>query len=131
MGNFNVAEMKRLMEEMRLGSLPSSHLSDAILYGAMTSKIAPSAFATSVAASVQRRPHNPQSMLRQIASRMGWLDEPASHLANPFREIHCARLDDEQAVVFLIHNDKALTIYDDLNLFPSDALVSSLRLLLA
>jgi hypothetical protein len=44
---------------------------------------------------------------------------------------HCEprKLNEEKAVVFVIHSGKALAIEDDLNLFPSDALVTQLRLL--
>jgi hypothetical protein len=68
------------------------------------------------------------AMVAMIASRMGWDGETIKAV---FRELRCARLNDEKAVVWIIHDDTALTIEDDLNLFPSDALVTSLRLLLS
>jgi len=69
-----------------------------------------------------------RNMIRMLASRMGWDLDEGSVL--PFKHIHPTRLSDEQAVVFVVHNNTALTVYDDIGLYPSDALVTSLRLLL-
>lgn len=59
-----------------------------------------------------------------LSVRMGW-----THKMCPFETISCHKLNAEMAVVFLIVGGKALLIEDDLNLFPSDALVTQLRLM--
>lgn len=73
------------------------------------------------------------AMRSMICSRMGWGGyDPASDTEGtiPFREMHCAKLNDEKAVVFIVHGETPLQIEDDLHLFPSDALITSLRLLI-
>lgn len=68
-----------------------------------------------------------------IASRMRWSDyDPYSNAmrtAPPFQRISAHRLNDETVVVFVISNGKAVLIEDGAALFPSDALVTQLRLL--
>ncbi|MCK1741375.1 hypothetical protein IVA80_10985 [Bradyrhizobium sp. 139] len=61
-----------------------------------------------------------------LYSRMGWdISVPKCPLAKCF----CSKLNDEAVAVFVIHNGKALVVEDDAGLFPSDTLVSQLRLL--
>ena len=43
-----------------------------------------------------------------------------------FIEVHLSK---EKAFIFIIHDGKAITLEDDLGIFPSDALIASLRLL--
>jgi hypothetical protein len=57
--------------------------------------------------------------------RMGW-NLAAS---TSFKKVSAHKLSDDKAAVFVIVGEKALVIEDDLNLFPSDALVTQLRLL--
>jgi hypothetical protein len=66
------------------------------------------------------------NMSAMISIRMGWnMSNPSCTLAR----VTAHKLNAEQAVVFVIVDGKALLIHDDLNLFPSDALVTQLRLL--
>ncbi|WP_454627686.1 hypothetical protein [Bradyrhizobium cenepequi] len=67
----------------------------------------------------------PNGMQAMICSRMGWRGMPDA----PFKVLEARKLSAEQAVVFVIVEETALLIHDDLNLFPSDALVTQLRLL--
>ena len=106
------------------------HMSDAMFYGGMgKGDTGAYAWNSSVAIATQEPPKpdrlTPNQMQAMICSRMGWTGIGAS----PFRDIEARKLTDEQAVVFLIVGDRALIIHDDLNLFPSDALVTQLRLL--
>lgn len=48
----------------------------------------------------------------------------------PFDFITAHQIDKERAVVFLVHDGQAQIIEDDGNLFPSDALITKLRLLM-
>jgi hypothetical protein len=78
-------------------------------------------------AAQQERPINrfdPQHLHKMLVSRMGWDLQVC-----PFKVLHTHKLNDQTAVVFVIHQGKALVIEDDLNLYPSDALVTQLRLL--
>jgi hypothetical protein len=70
--------------------------------------------------------HSDANMDYMLQARMGW-NVGSPHC--PFKKISSHKLNDEQAVTFVIHGEKALVIHDDLNLFPSDALVTQLRLL--
>lgn len=65
------------------------------------------------------------SLLRMIASRMR-LTEVATL---PFQHIHCHKLNDEKVAVFIAQRGEAVTLEDDYSLFPSDALITKLRLL--
>ena len=47
----------------------------------------------------------------------------------PFEFIEAHRIDEDRVVVFLVHNQQPLMIEDDGSLFPSDTLVTQLRLL--
>jgi len=67
--------------------------------------------------------HNMNSML---SYRMGWnIGEPKS----PFREYNCYKLDEDKAVVFILGATTAYIVYDELPLFPSDELITKIRLL--
>jgi len=57
-----------------------------------------------------------------LFSRMRWK-------RHPFDRLLACKLNDSTVVVFLIKDGKALMIEDDINLYPTDALVTQLRLL--
>ena len=132
--NPNAAELQKLMDEMKEAKLlkPSDWISnhsmyDPLKYGGM-GKSLPGAQSNNIAgqqANSNKFTHN--AMEAMICSRMGWSGINQS----PFRDMRCARLNSDEAVVFIIHKETPLMIRDDLHLFPSDALVSQLRLLLA
>ncbi|WP_454627684.1 hypothetical protein [Bradyrhizobium cenepequi] len=67
---------------------------------------------------------NMQSML---SSRMGWnMDDPKRRL----HECRVHKLNDDEMILFIITSDRQpLMVRDDANLYPSDALVTQLRLL--
>jgi len=66
-----------------------------------------------------------ENMRKMLNSRMGWdLGDPM-----PFQWPHARKLDDTQAVVFIQHDGHALILKDELALYPSDALVTQIRLL--
>jgi hypothetical protein len=69
----------------------------------------------------KRSPDDPIELLGMLASR----------LRGKFRfsHVHCQLLDPERVAVFLIANNQAVTIEDNYDLFPSDALITKLRLL--
>lgn len=69
--------------------------------------------------------HN-ERLLDLIAMRLRLEDSDAL----PFDFITAHQIDKERAVVFLVHGGEAQTIEDDGNLFPSDALITKLRLLM-
>lgn len=106
-----------------LGGAADSHMSDALVYGAALYN--PN-FDGQAQGRANRKVFSNNAMQAMICSRMGW----SGIAAAPFREINCARLTDAEAVVFLIHNNEPLVIRDDLGLFPSDALVTQLRILM-
>lgn len=68
-----------------------------------------------------------------LCSRMRWYEYDPYRLlpanAPPFQRISAHRLNEDTVVVFVIQNGKALTIEDGADLFPSDALVTQLRLI--
>lgn len=68
-----------------------------------------------------------------LCSRMRWLDSDPYRLVPtpqpPFQRISAHKLNDTTAVVFIIQNGKAVLIEDGLDLFPSDTLITQLRLL--
>jgi hypothetical protein len=66
------------------------------------------------------------NMSNMLAARMGW---NVSSPSCSFQKISAHKLNEDQAAIFVIAGQKALVIHDDLNLFPSDALVTQLRLL--
>jgi hypothetical protein len=72
------------------------------------------------------RRYTESNMTTMLASRMGWtVNAPA----NPFRKVAPIKLNDEKIAIFVVHGDKALVLQDEVGLFPSDALVTQLRLL--
>jgi len=75
----------------------------------------------------QPRPskYTPDNMRRMIASRMHWDDGQRV----PFEALDPYKLNDSEVVVFVITNGEPLILRDDLNLFPSDAFITQLRLL--
>lgn len=67
------------------------------------------------------------NMKRMLEHRMGWnVSEPRC----PFQVCTCHRISNtDRAVVFLIHKEEAMLLYDELGIYPSDALVTKLRML--
>lgn len=107
------------------------HMEDAFRYGTAIGDPSHNHTMQRAAQNVQRPPDSKftnVNMRKMIASRMGWDINP---IANGSPLTHCEphKLNDDEAVVFVIHNGKALTIKDDIHLFPSDALITQLRLL--
>lgn len=88
-----------------------NHVADALRYGGMTNTKAEDTL-------------TPERMRGMIASRMRW-----SPAGLHFDYLEARKLNSEQAIVFLVVGDKAVMIYDDINLFPSDTLITQLRLL--
>ena len=65
------------------------------------------------------------NLYTMIAVRLGWnVGTPCS-----FLRIVPVRVTEEEVVTFVVVGKKALLIPDDANLFPSDALVTQLRIL--
>lgn len=65
------------------------------------------------------------NMQNMLSSRMGWnMDSPEC----PFRKWLVVLCSDRVAV-FLVLNDKTFIVDDELGLYPSDALVTKLRLI--
>jgi hypothetical protein len=48
----------------------------------------------------------------------------------PFQFINAHRIDDDKVVVFIVHGNEPLVLTDDGKLFPSDGLITQLRLLI-
>ena len=68
----------------------------------------------------------PENMLSMLRYRMGW------NVSSPpcqFREVRCYKLHAEMALIFIVHKETYFTVEDELSLFPSDALVTKLRLM--
>lgn len=114
----------------------TAHMGDSLLYGGLAGGIPLKKgppIMSSAPGSKTPPPDRftPERMTRMLASRMGWgndyTNEPGP--PSPFRAFTTAQLSEGQAVVFVIHNEQAIVIHDDLNLFPSDALVTQLRIL--
>ncbi len=63
------------------------------------------------------------SLNDMIGFRMRW------HGPTPFRHLNAVR-DNETVFVFIIHDGKSVTLEDAYDMFPSDALITKLRLLL-
>lgn len=60
----------------------------------------------------------------KLAMRMGW------ELGQPFDSLHIARKkSDNTVVLFIMSNSQPVTLEDDAALFPSDSLISRLKLL--
>ncbi len=67
-----------------------------------------------------------QNMGSMLQHRMGWnYEDPKCR----FREFRCYKLDDEKAVVFILKEKEAFLLYDELPLYPSDTLVTKIRLM--
>jgi len=61
-----------------------------------------------------------------LHSRMGWnVDDPKM----PFRSVDVYQLNSDTIVVFLLGKEKYYTVEDEAGLYPSDALITKLRLL--
>lgn len=97
------------------------HFSDAIQYQAARAKAEKAARDQEKAV--------PMDPMQQIAMRMRWGSEPGRIIVTGFEFIQ-AYVKDNVAVVFIVHGGKPVTIEDDAGLFPSDALITKLRLLL-
>jgi hypothetical protein len=108
-------------------------LSDSLLYGvrSMPGGLGAGLGARNQTSNKASPPPEPRftnsSMQRMIACRMGW---ERDGMMCPLPDLTCAKLNEGQAVVFFVFDGKAIVIYDDLNLFPSDALVTQLRILI-
>lgn len=70
----------------------------------------------------QAPPFSETELQGMLFSRMRWK-------RHPFDRLLACKLNDSTVVVFLIKDGKALMIEDDINLYPTDALVTQLRLL--
>lgn len=68
----------------------------------------------------------PNNMVSMLQSRMGW---NVSHPECPFREVRCYKLDHERALIFILSSKEGSLLHDELGLFPSDALVTKIRLM--
>jgi hypothetical protein len=66
------------------------------------------------------------NLLKMIASRLGW---DAGEMM-PFRRIVPVKVTNDMVAIFIVTNNNALIIEDETNLFPSDALITQLRLLI-
>lgn len=51
------------------------------------------------------------------------------YLYRHFDDLHCTRIADDKMAVFVVVDGKYAVLEDDANLFPSDTLVTALRLL--
>lgn len=72
------------------------------------------------------RRYTESNMHGMLQSRMGWnMYAPQC----PHRKVVPFKLDDEKVAIFVVHKDKALIFEDEVGLFPSDGLVTQLRLL--
>jgi hypothetical protein len=70
---------------------------------------------------IPTNPFDPDELAKMLRSRLrGRL---------PCKVTHCHKLNDQKVVVFAISEGKAVVIEDDINLFPSDALVTAMRML--
>lgn len=67
-----------------------------------------------------------ENVRHTLYARMGWnvADPPM-----PFARLITFALNQEQVAIVAVRDGKLTTIYDDCNLFPSDALVTQLRIL--
>lgn len=66
----------------------------------------------------------PPNLYDMLSMRMRWGDTP-----NPFHHCNPVRVDDK-VVVFIIHNKQPTYIEDEWGMYPSDALVTKLRLMI-
>jgi hypothetical protein len=66
-----------------------------------------------------------QYLFSMLASRLRWDDYNTA----PFRRVVPCRVTDDKVVVFVVTKGEALLVEDDAHMYPSDALVTQLRLL--
>jgi hypothetical protein len=76
----------------------------------------------------QKRANMNVTPMQMIAMRL-FRNAKEGHKVHPFQHMD-AFVDEHVAVVFIIHNNKPVTIEDDVYLFPSDSLITQLRLLI-
>lgn len=67
----------------------------------------------------------PTQLLRMLAMRL----RVAAGALMPFDFIQAHAINNERVVLFIVHKDTPMMLEDDGNLFPSDALITKLRLL--
>jgi hypothetical protein len=67
------------------------------------------------------------NLLRMIGMRLRLHEGPVAMF--PFNHIDAYRISEERVVVFVVHKETPVLIEDDGALFPSDALITQLRLL--
>lgn len=67
------------------------------------------------------------SLEQMLAMRMRWTDNSGALL--PVGHLTVAPIDDNKVAVFFTFKGKAITLEDSADLYPSDALITSLRLL--
>ena len=68
-------------------------------------------------------------MVNVITLRFSGIKNGPAYKPLPFRHLHACYLDDENVAVVVVVNGKLVTIEDTAAMFPSDALISQLRLL--
>ena len=68
-------------------------------------------------------------MVNVITLRFSGIKNGPAYKPLPFRHLHACYLDDENVAVIVVVNGKLVTIEDTAAMFPSDALISQLRLL--
>lgn len=65
------------------------------------------------------------NLIAMLSTRMGWnINEPKCSLR---RWVPCKV--GEQVAVFIVKEDKAVLLHDELGLYPSDALVTKVRII--
>jgi hypothetical protein len=70
--------------------------------------------------------HKPIHLIAQLNHRMGWSwGEPK----DPFVRITAQKMNDAIALWVIVDDNKHVVLEDNLDLYPSDALVTKLRLL--
>lgn len=125
------AEFKKIMDTMKAhpavlsnNSLFTDHLIDAFKYSSGKPGGLGSGAMTNNKVEV-RVPKTQPSLLSMIASRMRWSEGAKV----PFDWIDPHEANDGKIVVFMIVEGRALMMYDDAALFPSDTFITQLRLL--
>ena len=68
-------------------------------------------------------------MVNVITLRFSGIKNGPAYKPMPFKHLHACYLDDENVAVVVVVNGKLVTIEDTAAMFPSDALISQLRLL--
>jgi hypothetical protein len=110
------------MEAIKQGWIDPSHAHEWV---ENEGEIAPHTHSVGAGAALQalrRSPDDPIELRKMLAMRMrGRL---------PFAHVYCQLVNPEgKIVVFLIVNNEPVTLEDNFDLFPSDALITKLRLL--